>query len=56
MDFKDWLLKLEVGTGTDSVAVFSRMTMPLVRRVDPVWEEEDPFFKKKKKNANKSLS
>lgn len=53
--FKEWLLKVESGTSTGDVAVFSRMTLPLVRRqfvANLGWEAEDPFFKKKKKKRD----
>lgn len=50
MDFKEWLKLQEVGTSTGSVAGFSRMTIPMVRRqFMPHWGEDDPFFTKKKK-------
>jgi len=50
MDFKEWLKLHEVGTSTGSVAGFSRMTIPMVRRqFMPHWGENDPFFTKKKK-------
>jgi len=32
LDFKEWLKLQEVGTGSNSVAVFARATMPIVRR------------------------
>jgi hypothetical protein len=49
-DFKEWLKLHEVGTSTGSVAGFSRMTIPMVRRqFMPHWGENDPFFTKKKK-------
>ncbi len=55
MNFKEWLKLQEVGTSTGSVAGFSRIAIPLVRRqfmphwADQQWTEQDPFFKKKKK-------
>lgn len=47
MRFKDWLMT-EVGTSTGDIAVFSRITLPLVRRQ---WPSEFTFedYKKKKK-------
>lgn len=44
MTFKDWLMK-EVGTGTNSIAGFSRITLPLVTRK---WPDEGKEKKKKK--------
>jgi len=32
LHFKEWLKLQEVGTGTNAVATFARMIMPLVRR------------------------
>ena len=50
MTFKEWMKLQEVGTSTGSVAGFSRMTIPMVRRqFMPHWGEDDPFFTKKKK-------
>lgn len=53
-EFSKWLRKDEVATGTDSIAGFQRPLMGIVRRMWApemlgVWAEEDPFFKKKKK-------
>lgn len=49
MRFKEWMLQ-EVGTSTSCIAGFSRITLPLVRRVWPMdwgaWHEDR---KKKKK-------
>jgi len=47
--FKEWLKLQEVGTGTNSVAIFSRpiFNKPFRRRFLGAWGEEDPFFKKK---------
>jgi len=53
LNFQEWLKLNEVGTGTDSIAGFQRITLPLRRRhILGVWDEEDPFFKKKKKEKN----
>jgi hypothetical protein len=51
MKFRDWLERRvlqEVGTGTNSVAVFSRpiFSDPLRRNKIPLVGEEDPFFRK----------
>lgn len=51
INFKSWLNEKiieENATGTNCIAGFARMTMPLVRRIWPQ-EVEDDFFKKKKK-------
>jgi hypothetical protein len=56
MDFKEWLKLQEVGTSTGSVAGFSRMTIPMVRRqFMPHWGEGDPFFTSKKKKKKEVL-
>lgn len=56
MTFKEWLELQEVGTGTGSIAGFSRMTIPLVRRqFMPHWGEGDPFFSSKKKKKKEIL-
>lgn len=52
INFKSWLKEeiiKETATGTNCIAGFARITMPLVRRIWPQ-EVEDNFFKKKKKN------
>lgn len=50
MNFKKWLKMNEVGTSTGSIAGFSRISIPMIRRKwANKWGEEDPFFKKKKK-------
>ncbi len=53
MKFSDWLKLKEVGTGTGDVAVFARPIIggPLATRKWP-WNEDDPFFKKKKKTTS----
>lgn len=49
MKFKDWMLQ-EVGTSTSCIAGFSRITLPLVRRVWPMdWGSWHEDRKKKKK-------
>lgn len=48
MRFKEWLLK-EVGTSTGSIAVFSRIAIPQVRRTWPSEITFDDDKKKKKK-------
>ena len=48
MNFRKWLeneIVKEMATGTNCVAGFARISLPLVRRQYP----EDPFFKKRKK-------
>lgn len=52
MDFKDWLMKVEMSTSTADVAVFARPS--IMQRTPPVYSVED-LEKRKKKNANKSL-
>lgn len=55
--FKKWMKLQETGTSTASIAGFSRISIPLVRRT-PVGElaggEEDPFFKKLRKKKKKN--
>jgi len=54
MTFKEWFKLQEVGTSTASIAGFSRMTLPMVRRQFVMaLGEQDPFFKKKKKKKKK---
>lgn len=48
MKFKDWLLK-EVGTSTSCIAGFSRMALPMSRRMWPIEVEEKDKKKKKPK-------
>jgi hypothetical protein len=56
IEFKKWMKLQEVGTSTGDVAVFQRIAIPLVRRqVLGPWGEEDPFFKKKRKDDSTSL-
>ena len=49
MKFKEWMQIQEVGTSTSCIAGFSRMTLPMVRRMWPMewgsWKED----RKKKK-------
>jgi len=58
LNFKEWLKLNEVGTSTGDVAGFQRMVIPGEVRRKPVTTyshstpEEDPFFKKKKKNRD----
>jgi hypothetical protein len=50
MEFKKWLTLQEVGTSTADCAGFSRMVLPMVRRIFfAPWgdEDQDDFFKKK---------
>jgi hypothetical protein len=52
MKFADWLKGLnETGTGTNSIAVFARPVMGMVRRTK---SEEDPFFRKKRVHGEAS--
>lgn len=54
MGFREWLKVQEAGTGTNCVAGFARMTLPLVRRSWAglsSWGDADPFFRKKKKGG-----
>jgi len=53
MDFKKWFLN-EVGTSTSSVAQFVRPAIGMTTRMWP-WDQEDPFFKKKKKRKAESV-
>ena len=53
MKFRDWLerrMLQEVGTGTNSVAIFARPIFGDAWRRTPIpfWGEEDPFFRKQK--------
>ena len=50
MKFKEWLTLNELGTGTSSVAVFARPIFGGLIRRSGVWGEQDPFFKKRRKN------
>lgn len=38
--FKEWLQLQETGTSTADVAVFSRISIPLVRRIWPVEKDK----------------
>jgi len=50
MKFKEWMQIQEVGTSTSCVAAFSRITLPLVRRLWPMdWGSWKDDRKKKKK-------
>lgn len=51
LSFKEWLKLQEVGTGTNSIAMFKRPVFgePIRRQVLGPWGEEDPFFKKRHK-------
>ena len=54
MNFREWLKLNETATGTNCIAGFKRIALPLRRRewaklLGP-WSEEDPFFKKKNKS------
>ena len=52
LSFKQFVKLQEVGTSTGDVAAFKRMTIPgQIKRQFPPWGDEDPFFKKKKKNS-----
>ena len=59
MKFKEWIKLQETGTSTASIAGFSRISIPMVKRTFPGMfvgdTGEDPFFKKlrnkKKKNS-----
>lgn len=56
MNFKEWMKLQEVGTSTGSIAGFSRIAIPTVRRqFMPHWGEGDPFFTSKKKKKKKKL-
>jgi hypothetical protein len=59
MKFRDWLerrMLQEVGTGTNSVAVFSRPIFgDAWRRTSlPFVGEEDPFFRKQKEKPRRN--
>lgn len=41
MSFKEWLKLLEVGTGTNAIAVFARPTIGLVKREFPKEPKKD---------------
>lgn len=45
MGFKEWLLK-EIGTSTACVAGFSRIAIPMQRRIWPTWGEKKRKIKK----------
>ena len=60
MNFKEWLELKETMTSTSAIAGFSRMSIPLVRRITPgefsMDHGQDEFFNKKKKKNKKHLS
>lgn len=57
LSFKEWIKFCETGTSTASVAGFSRISIPMVRRItlEKIGGEsnEDPFFKKRKKKKRR---
>ena len=55
LSFKDWLYKTENATTTADVAGFQRRTFdePIRRQMLAPWGEEDPFFRRKKKDKEK---
>jgi len=59
LEFKKWLkdnkVLKEVGTSTSCIAGFQRKLFPgpIRRKFLGPWAEEDPFFKKKKKDNKK---
>lgn len=61
MKFKEWLNLQETMTGSNCVAQFARMSIPLVRRISPgefaMDHEQDEWFKKQReKRSKKNLS
>ena len=57
LSFREWVKLSETGTSTASVAGFSRISIPMVRRTSPGELAghigEDPFFKKRRKKKKR---